>query len=179
MVDLSKYKEEKPNQIRRIVWMSVGVSCFRMLYFQCFKTARNFILKCFGMKENGCSLFYSNCKIYAPWNLEIGECSCVGPYVEIYNKAKIIIGNNVVISQYAYLCTASHSITSPRMCLVAKPIVIDNGAWICAKAIILPGVTIGEGAVVAAGAVVTKDVEPWTVVGGNPAVFIKKREISG
>ena len=55
---------------------------------------------------------------------------------------------------------------------------IGDGVWIGARAIILPGVTIGEGAVVAAGAVVTKDVDPWAVVGGNPAKFIKKRELS-
>jgi putative colanic acid biosynthesis acetyltransferase WcaF len=58
-----------------------------------------------------------------------------------------------------------------------KDIIIHSNVWICAGAFIAPGITIGEGAIVAARAVVTKNVEPWTVVGGNPAKFIKKREI--
>ena len=127
------------------------------------------------MKGKGRSLIYPNARIFAPWNLKIGNLSCIGPNVEIYNKAEVCIGNNVVISQGAYLCTASHDISSPVMKLVTKKIQVEDYAWISARATILPGVTIGEGAVVAAGAVVVKDVEPWTVVGGNPAKFIKKR----
>ena len=70
---------------------------------------------------------------------------------------------------------ASHDVSSPTFDYFVSPVVIKDNVWIATGAIILPGVTIGEGAVVGAGAVVTKDVEPWTVVGGNPAKFIKKR----
>ena len=73
------------------------------------------------------------------------------------------------------MLTGSHSLTSPTFDLITKPITIKDNVWVATGAIVLPGVTIGEGAVVAAGSVVTKDVEPWTVVGGNPAKFIKKR----
>ena len=93
----------------------------------------------------------------------------------MYSKGEIKIGNNVTISQGAYLCTATHDISSQTMDLICKPIVIEDNVWIASHATILPGVTIGEGAVVGACAVVTKDVAPWTVVGGNPAKFIKKR----
>ena len=82
------------------------------------------------------------------------------------------------IGEDVRLLTGSHDIGSVHFDLVTKPISVGDAAWIATGAIILPGVTIGEGAVVAAGAVVTKDVEPWTVVGGNPAKFIKKRVIS-
>jgi len=73
------------------------------------------------------------------------------------------------------LLTGSHDVTSPHFDLVTKPILIHDNVWIATGAIILPGVIIGEGSVVAAGAVVSKNVDPWTIVGGNPAKFIKKR----
>jgi putative colanic acid biosynthesis acetyltransferase WcaF len=107
----------------------------------------------------------------------LGDFVCIGPNVEIYNKASVTIGNNVVISQDSYLCTASHDISSPTMMLITKPIVIGDNVWIGAKANILPGVTIGEGAVVGACAVVAKDVPAWSVVIGNPAKVIKKRNL--
>ena len=136
---------------------------------------RNLILRAFGMRMVGRSLVYSTCDVFAPWNLRIGDQSCIGPHVEIYNKACVTIGSNAVVSQGTYICTAGHDTGSELMRLVTRPVVIGDRVWIGARAIILPGVTIGEGAVVAAGAVVTKDVEPWAVVGGNPAKFIKRR----
>lgn len=84
----------------------------------------------------------------------------------------------VSISRRAFICTASHDISDISRPLTYKPIVIGNGVWIGAEAIVCPGVTIGDGAVIAAGAVVTKDVEPWTVVGGNSAKFIKERPVN-
>ncbi len=77
------------------------------------------------------------------------------------------------------MLSGSHQLESQYFDLITKPITIKDNVWIATDAIILPGVTIGEGAVVAAGAVVSKDVEPWTVVGGNPARFIKKRVLKG
>ena len=83
----------------------------------------------------------------------------------------------VCISQGAYLCTASHDIMDKNNPLITAPIHINSFAWIASDAFIGMGVTVGEGAVVGARAAVFKDVEPWTVVGGNPAKFIKKRII--
>lgn len=91
----------------------------------------------------------------------------------------ITIGDHSIISQSTQLCTASHSISNKDFPLVTKPIIVHDQVWIASEAFIGPGVTIGEGAVVGARAAVFKDVEPWTVVGGNPAKFIKKREIKG
>jgi putative colanic acid biosynthesis acetyltransferase WcaF len=87
------------------------------------------------------------------------------------------MGANITISQDSYLCTASHDISKIKKPLIFKPIFIGDSAWVAARAIVLPGVRVGDGAVIAAGAVVVKDVEPWTVVGGNPAKVIKKREL--
>ena len=89
----------------------------------------------------------------------------------------VTIGSNVVISQDAYICTASHDVSSPSMALVTKPVKICDQSWIAAKATVLPGVTIGEGAVVGACAVVAKDVKPWSIAVGNPARVVGSRTL--
>ena len=89
----------------------------------------------------------------------------------------IIIGANSTVSQEAFLCTASHDITDPLNHLTTAPIVIEDQAWIGARAFVGMRVTIGQGAVVGATASVYKDVEPWTIVGGNHAKVLKKREL--
>jgi putative colanic acid biosynthesis acetyltransferase WcaF len=111
-----------------------------------------------------------------PWNLEVGEYAVISDRVQVYNLTKITIGRAAIISQDTYLCAGSHDYNDPTLPLKSKPIVIGANAWIAAGAFICPGVTVGEGAVVAARSVVTKDVAPWTVVGGNPARFIKTRD---
>jgi putative colanic acid biosynthesis acetyltransferase WcaF len=97
------------------------------------------------------------------------EYSCLGPEVDCYNVTKIKIGKHALISQKSYLCSVSHDISKINMPLVISPITIKDQAWIAADAYIGMGVTIGQGAVVRACDSVYKDVEPWTVVGGNPA----------
>ena len=107
----------------------------------------------------------------------MGEYACLSENVDCYSVGTISIGDQATVSQGVKLCTAGHDISSRIMELTVSPIKVEANAWVAGWAIILPGVTIGEGAVVGAGAVVAKDVEPWTVVGGNPAKFIKKREL--
>ena len=105
----------------------------------------------------------------------MGAYACLSENVDCYTVDEISIGDQATVSQGVKLCAAGHDITSKIMELTHKPITIGANAWIAGWAIVLPGVTIGEGAVVGAGAVVTKDVEPWSVVAGNPAKEIKKR----
>jgi putative colanic acid biosynthesis acetyltransferase WcaF len=107
----------------------------------------------------------------------MGAYACLSENVDCYTVDAIKIGAQATVSQGVKLCTAGHDISSKIMELTYAPITIGENAWVAAWSIVLPGVTVGDGAVVAAGAVVTKDVEPWTVVGGNPAKFIKKREL--
>lgn len=117
-------------------------------------------------------------RIWQPWRLQIGDHSWIDGNVCLYSVDDIRIGSNAVVSEGAFLCTASHDIRSSTFELKTAPIAVGDMAWIGARAIVLPGVTIGTGAVIAAGAVVTKDVAPWTVVGGNPAREIGRREIA-
>lgn len=165
------------NKLGRLCWNVFSALFFRPLAGPVFRYWRSFLLRLWGAKVGRRCAVSASAKIWAPWNLELGDYVAVGARAEIYNVAKIAIGSNVTISQDAYLCTASHDISKLKKPLFFSPISVGDSAWVAAKAIVLPGVTIAEGSVVAAGAVVTKDVEPWTVVGGNPAKVIKKRVI--
>lgn len=107
----------------------------------------------------------------------MGDHSCLSEHVDCYSVDRITIGEQAVISQGVFLCCASHNINSEAFDLTHRPIVVKSQAWVAARAFLGPGVTIGEGAVVGACAVVMRDVSPWTVVAGNPAKYIKMREI--
>lgn len=177
MENLSQYKEVKPHRWKRILWYFINATIFRCLPGMPLRYVRNALLKLFGASIPWRTPVYSSVDIYMPWNLVVGKFSCIGPHVTLYNKDRIEIGDNVVISQGTNICTASHDISDSQMALVTKPIVVKERAWVASDAFIGMGVTIGEGAVVGARACVFKDVTPWTVVGGNPAKFIKNREI--
>ena len=164
-------------KLRRFLWIIVWKLLAAWMPYFIGNGWRVRLLKCFGMKHYGHIAVYPSCKVWAPWNIDMSSYVAIDDEVNLYSVGKITIGTKVAISREAFICTASHDITKPNRPLVTAPITICDGVWIGARAIILPGVTIGEGAVVAAGAVVTKDVEPFTVVGGNPAKFIKKREL--
>ncbi len=170
MIELDKYRESKNHRLRRLLWLLVNCTLFRVSP----SFVRNGLLRLFGA-HIGKSLVYRTVDIYDPANLSIGNMSCIGPYVEIYCKDKIVIGDNSVISQRVYVCTASHDVQSPVMALTTKPISIGNGVWVASRAVILPGADLGNGSVVGAGAVVAKRVDEWTVVAGNPATVVKQR----
>lgn len=174
-MDLNNYKEVKPHFAKRVLWTIVNKTIFRCLAWWRLYYLKNFILRLFGANVPNHVNIYSSCDIFAPWNLTVGEKSTIGPNTKIYNKAPVVIGKNVVISQGSYLCTASHDISSPTHDLVTAPIVIEDRSWVAADAFIGMGVTIHEGAVVGARGCVFKDVAPWTVVGGNPARVLKIR----
>lgn len=173
---LKYYKEKKPHYLKRLIWYLINATLFRILIGRIFKWARHGLLKAFGASIDKDAYIYHSSTIFAPWNLKVGR-ACIGPNTNIYCKDNITIGDEVTISQGTYLCTASHDFTDPLMALTTAPIIIETRVWIAADAFVGMGVTIGEGAVVGARAAVFKNIEPWTVVGGNPAKFIKKRVI--
>lgn len=163
------------NKLLRGAWLLFALIFFRPFAGPAFRYWRSFCLRVWGAKVGKRCAIAAGAKIWAPWNLQIGDYVAVANGAELYDVAKIKIGHHVTVSQDSYICTASHDIGKKLKPLTYAQICIGDFSWVCAKAIVLPGATIGEGAVVAAGAVVSKDVEPWTVVGGNPAKFIKKR----
>ena len=177
MANLDKYIEEKPYFFKRIIWRILNLTIFRMLISSKLFRLRNSLLRLFGAKIHKRCMIYASSTIFAPWNLEVGYKSCIGPNVNIYNKSLVSIGRNSVLSQGSHICTASHDIESPTMRLVNSNIIIGNEVWVCAEAFIGPGVKISEGSVVGARAVLFKNVSPWEVWCGNPAIFVKKRLI--
>ena len=178
-IDLSQYHNalSRKNQVVRMLWTIVWGVFARPLPRSVGSGWKRFLLRLFGARIDGTAIVYSSAKVYYPANLTMGAYACLASDVDCYNVAPVTIGANSTVSQGAYLCTASHDITDPLNPLVTKPIVIEDQAWVAAGAFVGMGVTIGQGAVVGARAAVFKDVEPWTVVGGNPAKFIKRREI--
>ncbi|MFV5690297.1 putative colanic acid biosynthesis acetyltransferase [Flavobacterium sp. ZT3R25] len=176
-MDLSTYSHSfsLKNKISRLVWNVVRLILFRPFASRLFKKWRVLVLKCFGAKIEWSSHIYASVKIWAPWNLEMGTNSTLGPNVDCYNQGKISIGTNTIVSQKTYLCASSHDYTKKGFPLILKPIVIRNGVWVAADVFVGPGVIIGNNAVIAARAVVIKDVEENAIVGGNPAKIIKSR----
>jgi putative colanic acid biosynthesis acetyltransferase WcaF len=138
---------------------------------------RRLVLRAMGARVGRGARVRPTSRIEIPWNVEIGEDTVIGDYSILYSLGKIRIGRLVVVSQYAHLCAGTHDHTDPTFPLLTPPITVDDGAWVAADAFIGPGVTVGARAVVAARATVVKDVPPDEIWGGNPAQFIKMREL--
>lgn len=161
---------------RRLLW-TLAQPLFRFSPRPCFGW-RRFLLRCFGAKIGRSVHVYPSATIYLPWNLEAGDQSAIGERALIYNLGRVTLGARVTISHCAHVCAGTHDHTKPDFPLLRPPIMIGSEAWICADAFVGPGVTIGEGAIIGARAVAVKDVRPWSIVIGNPAREIKRREIS-
>ena len=154
------------------MWLVVYVALFRFSP-RPFHVWRSFLLRCFGSRIGKRCHIYGAARIWAPWNLICHSAVCVADKAEIYNPVNVTLGEGVVISQGAFLCAASHDYADPAFPIVKAPITVGRRAWIAARAIVLMGVTVGEGSVIGAGSVVTRDVPPGTVCIGNPARVVK------
>lgn len=167
-------------KIKRTIWIVTSLFFFRPLGTKLFRIWRIMLLKLFGADIKWDSEVYSSVKIWAPWNLKMGHRACLGPNVICYNQDKVILEDDVVVSQYSYLCTASHDVdmlNTANDSLVIAPITIREKAWIGSKAFIGLGINVGKAAVVGATASVYKDIEDYHIVGGNPAKTIKIRHL--
>ncbi|ACF42875.1 LbetaH domain-containing protein [Pelodictyon phaeoclathratiforme] len=163
------------NKLARILWQIVWRFFYRPTP-RLFHSWRSFLLRIFGAKIGKSVHPYPSARIWAPWNLEMGDHSCLSENVDCYCVDKICIGAHSTVSQYSFLCSASHDYTLDAMPLVTAPITIGERVWITADVFVGPGVTIGDGAVVTARSSVFRDLPPWMVACGNPAVPVKKRK---
>lgn len=165
------------SRLGRAVWNLVWLVLFRPspgpLHWW-----RRAVLRIFGAQMGKGAVIHPSARVWAPWNLIMDDYSCLGPRTDCYNAAPVRLGEYSVVSQYAFLCTATHDISSLRLPLVTGPVELGKHAWVCADSFIGPGVTVGEGAVVGARSSAYKDVAPWTVVTGNPARFLKVRVVN-
>lgn len=159
---------------KRVVW-EVCQSLILPLVPPRAHVLRACLLRAFGASLARNVVVSRGVKVRHPWLLRMGLNSTLGPGTVVYNLAEVRLGENTVVSQDAYICGGTHNYTRSDLPLQRTPIDIGSSVWICAGAFIGPGVSIGDGAVVAARAVVVRDVEPTAVVGGNPARFIKWR----
>jgi putative colanic acid biosynthesis acetyltransferase WcaF len=129
---------------------------------------RCFLLRLFGARIGIGVHPYPSAKVWAPWKLQMADGSCLGRNVDCYCVADVYVGKGATVSQYSYLCTASHDYKGGSMALLAAPIRIGDFSWVCADVFIGPGVRIGEGAIVGARSTVVRDVDAWNVVAGSP-----------
>ena len=162
------------NKLVRLLWQVVWSVAFRptpppLHGWRCF------LLRRFGATLGRGVHIYPSARIWAPWNLVMADHACLGRQVDCYNVAPVRIGTRAIISQYSYLCTASHDVADPAMRLVSAPIQIGDQAWVCADVFVGPGVTIGAAAVAGARSSVFSDLPAGQVCVGSPARAIRPR----
>lgn len=177
-VDLTRVRSTHSfaHRVERQLWGIVWATLFRFSPRPLFGW-RRFVLRLFGAQLAEGTRVYPSTKVWYPRNLVMGPHSRLGADVDCYNVDRIEIGGHVVVSQYSYLCGATHDHEDPHFALVPHPITIGNGVWIAADVFIAPGVSIGESAVVGARSSVFKDVEPFAIVAGSPARPIGQRAL--
>lgn len=182
-MDLSKKYPGKVHlsvKLKRVVWNIVSCILFRPFVTKIFRSWRIMILRLFGAEIKWDAEVYASAKIWAPWKLKMGHRSCLGPNVICYNQDWVILENDAIVSQYTFLCTASHDTEKQNTAydsLITAPILIDEKAWIGSRAFIGLGVHIGKLAIVGATASVYKNVLDYQIVGGNPAKLLKVRKL--
>ena len=176
-IDVKKNRQtevwSKKEKIGRVLWALASPAFF--LSPRLFWGWRNWMLRLFKAKIGLNVRIDPSVRITIPWNIEIEDYVGVGSRVHFYALGSIKVGKKATISQNTHLCAGSHDYRKADFPLTKSPIVIGNSAWICADSFIGPNVTVGEMAIVGARAVVTKNVEKYTIVTGNPARFLRKR----
>jgi putative colanic acid biosynthesis acetyltransferase WcaF len=137
---------------------------------------RALLLRSFGAKLGPGCKFYPGSKVWAPWNLECADLVTAADGVEIYNPAPIRFGSHAILSQDSFVCGATHDYDDPAFPLLAYAMEFGPYTWVCARASVGPGVSMGEGSVLGLGSVATRDLEPWSIYAGVPAVKVKDRK---
>lgn len=138
---------------------------------------RRWLLRRFGARVGAAVHIDPSARIEIPWNLDIEDGAAIGAYAWVYSLGPVRIGARATVSHRAHLCAGTHDYADPSLPLLRIGVSIGADAWICSDAFVGPGVSVGEGAVVGAAAVATRDVEAWNVIAGNPARFVKMREL--
>ena len=160
--------------LKRSAWFFLGLPLLRSAIIPS-SSFRVSLLRLFGAVIGQGVTIKPSVDVKYPWHLVIGDHCWVGEHVWIDNLTTVRLGNNVCLSQGAYLCTGNHDWTDPYFGLIVSPITLGEGAWAGAKCILSPGTTLGEGAIAAAGSVVSGAIPPFTIYAGNPAQYHKPR----
>lgn len=179
MVDLSQYRNDEYDPGRplvvRLVWFFFGLPLLRCSLIPS-SAFRRILLRAFGAEIGHGVVMQQHFRVKYPWNLRVGNNCWFGEDCWIDNLVPVTIGNNVCISQGAYLCTGNHDWSDPKFGLIVRPIHLDDGAWIGARSSLAPGVVVGQCAIVALGAVVNRSIPAYEIHAGNPARFVRVRD---
>jgi putative colanic acid biosynthesis acetyltransferase WcaF len=160
---------------KQLLWYFVG-SPLVQSYLIPVSTIKVWTLRMFGASIGQCVRIKPGVRVKFPWRLSVGNFVWIGEDTWIDNLASVVIADHVCISQGVYLCTGNHDWHDPNFKLITAPIQIEKSAWIAAKSVIGPGVTVGEGVVLTLGGVTGKSLEPMTIYAGNPAQPVRKRK---
>ena len=134
------------------------------------------LLRLFGAKIGpGCHI-YPKAQIWAPWNLICEDVVAIADEAIVYNPSLVTFKSHSTISQQAYICGATHDYDSKSFPMLSEPVTLERFTWICARATVQLGVTVGEGAVLGLGSIATKNLDPWGVYVGIPARKVKERK---
>ncbi len=158
-------------------YLDFKVSCLWLLGYFPSHLFRLALFKLAGVELGNKSRIHIGARFFQPKNISVGIGSIIGDHVTLDGRAKLTIGDHVDIASQVMIYNAQHDIHSPYFDPIEKSVTIKDYCFVGPRAIILPGVTIGKGAIVAAGAVVTKDVDDLTIVAGIPAKPIGTRKI--
>lgn len=169
-------KEYNPgSRLKILLWYLVNAVCFAN-YFIPISAVKVALLRAFGAKIGKGVVIKPNVIIKYPWLLEIGDHVWIGEQVWIDNLAKVVIGNHVCISQGALLLCGNHNYKNPTFDLLVGKITLEDGAWIGAKAVVCPDVIVHSHGILSVGSVATKNLEPYSIYQGNPAIKIRDRK---
>lgn len=180
-VRLDRYDNSwfKPGRSRfvQLAWFFLGAPIVRSSWMPV-SSLRVAILRLFGAEMATGIVAKPGLRVKYPWRLKVGANSWIGEDVWIDNLAEVEVGRNCCISQAVYFCTGNHNWSDPNFGLMISRVKMQDGSWAGARSVLAPGVTLGECAVAAAGSVVFKSIPAYEVHGGNPSVFLRKREIA-
>jgi putative colanic acid biosynthesis acetyltransferase WcaF len=159
---------------RQVLWFFVGqpLVASRLAPFSRLKVI---VLRWFGAAIGAGVRVKPGVRVKFPWRLHVGDHCWLGEDLWIDNLAEVRIGSHCCLSQGAYLCTGSHDWSRDTFDLITRPIIVEDHAWVGARAVVAPGVVIGEGAILALGSVATKSLQPWTIYLGSPAHPVRER----
>lgn len=179
-VDLSRYDNswyKSGGAIKRLAWMLVDAAVFNS-YLPWPYSLKAALLRLFGAEVGAGAVIKPGARIKYPWFLKLGDHVWLGESSWIDNLGLVSVGNHVCVSQGAYILTGSHDYKSSAFDLLVKPVTLQDGVWIGAKAVVCPGVTCKSHSILAAGSVATADLEQYSIYQGNPAALKRKREIA-
>lgn len=162
--------------LKRAAWFFLGQPIVRSSWIPS-SSLRTGLLRAFGARIGKGVVIKPAVDIKYPWHLVVGDHCWIGERCWIDNLTTVRLGDNVCISQGAYLCTGNHDWSDPGFGLMIAPIQLGDGAWAGAKCVLLPGVVLGAGAVAAAGSVVSGVVPDFEIHAGNPARLVRRRGV--